>query len=226
MRHVILASAAALALLTPSVASAANLLANGGFEQTSGSFEGWGGWTFYSGGPNPLPGWTVSFGSVDVTNNQSGWSPASEGFNSLDINGWSRGEIAQTFATVIGQLYSVTFDYSRNAAAAPSPATATVSAGAGAFNVSAPYDTGLFGTVGAMRWQSGGFSFVGTGLDTIRLTATVEGNGGVFFDNISVGALTPSGAVPEPAAWAMMIVGVGLTGATLRRRRTPARVTA
>ncbi|THD65073.1 MAG: PEP-CTERM sorting domain-containing protein [Phenylobacterium sp.] len=28
--------------------------------------------------------------------------------------------------------------------------------------------------------------------------------------------------VPEPAAWALMIVGFGLTGAALRRRRTPA----
>ncbi|HZZ67493.1 MAG TPA: PEPxxWA-CTERM sorting domain-containing protein [Phenylobacterium sp.] len=35
-----------------------------------------------------------------------------------------------------------------------------------------------------------------------------------------------AGGVPEPAAWALLIVGFGLTGATLRRRRalTPARV--
>jgi hypothetical protein len=30
------------------------------------------------------------------------------------------------------------------------------------------------------------------------------------------------GGVPEPAAWALMIVGFGLTGAALRQRRTPA----
>ena len=28
----------------------------------------------------------------------------------------------------------------------------------------------------------------------------------------------PTSAVPEPATWAFMIVGFGLTGATLRRR--------
>ncbi len=33
---------------------------------------------------------------------------------------------------------------------------------------------------------------------------------------------TPAGGVPEPASWAMMIVGVGLTGAAMRRRRAGA----
>ena len=66
-----------------------------------------------------------------------------------------------------------------------------------------------------MVWKSGGFAFVGTGnVETIRLTATNGGNAGVFFDNISV-----STAVPEPATWAMMIMGFGVAGALLRRRR-------
>ena len=30
---------------------------------------------------------------------------------------------------------------------------------------------------------------------------------------------TPSGAVPEPGAWALMIAGFGLAGAALRKRR-------
>ncbi len=29
----------------------------------------------------------------------------------------------------------------------------------------------------------------------------------------------PTGAVPEPATWAMMLAGFGLVGATVRRRR-------
>ncbi|MBC7495944.1 MAG: PEP-CTERM sorting domain-containing protein [Sphingomonadaceae bacterium] len=33
-------------------------------------------------------------------------------------------------------------------------------------------------------------------------------------------AFTSNGAVPEPAAWALMIAGFGLVGASLRRRRT------
>ena len=40
------------------------------------------------------------------------------------------------------------------------------------------------------------------------------GNAGVFLDNVSV-----TGGVPEPAAWAMMLIGFSGLGALLRRRR-------
>ena len=36
---------------------------------------------------------------------------------------------------------------------------------------------------------------------------------------LSVPGLTPTGAIPEPSSWAMLIAGFGLVGATLRRRR-------
>lgn len=79
-----------------------------------------------------------------------------------------------------------------------------------------------------MRWQTGSFSFAGDGAPTtISLAATNGGNGGVFFDKISVTAdsihTTP---VPEPAMWTLMIGGLGLTGAMLRRRRALAVVRA
>jgi hypothetical protein len=38
------------------------------------------------------------------------------------------------------------------------------------------------------------------------------------------GALGGAGAVPEPASWAMLITGFGLTGAAARRRRTTAAI--
>nr|WP_310522893.1 PEPxxWA-CTERM sorting domain-containing protein [Polymorphobacter sp.] len=41
-----------------------------------------------------------------------------------------------------------------------------------------------------------------------------------YFDNVTFGASGPSvGGVPEPASWAMLIAGFGLTGAAMRRRR-------
>ncbi len=210
------AASAALALAAaPSTTLAAELLTNGSFEQIGGATpEGWGGLTYYAGGIPTIPGWTVESGSVDLTTTGSFWGPAYDGIYSLDINGWDPGRITQSFNTVIGKLYNVSFAYSRNIAGAADPATATVSAGGQTFNVVAPAD-GPFTNAGRMAWVTDGFSFVGTGAPTtLALAATNGTNGGVFFDAISVQM-----AVPEPATWAMMIGGFGLAGAALRRRR-------
>ena len=215
------AAASALAALTivaaPSTAGAVELLTNGSFEDIgTGIPEGWGGLTYYAGGPVALPGWSISTGSVDLTTSASFWGPAYDGNYSLDINGWDPGTISQSFATVIGQLYNVSFAYGRNVAGAPDPALATVSAGGATFNVSAAND-GSFGYGHHMAWKTGGFSFTGNGSPTtITLAAVTGGNGGVFFDQISVQS---AGGVPEPAAWALMISGFGMMGVMLRRRR-------
>jgi hypothetical protein len=214
-------AAAAFAAAAP--ASATNLLTNGSFDDVGAGAtpEGWGGLTYYVDGTHPghvaLPGWTVAAGSVDLTDTHTTWGPAADGEYSLDINGWDAGTIRQGLNTVVGQTYTVTFDYSRNAAGAPDPATADVSAGGQVFHVTAPNNPGLFGTGGHMLWQTGSFSFVGTGHDTLQLMATVPGNGGVFFDNVAV-----SGGVPEPATWALTICGLGMAGGALRRRRAVA----
>jgi hypothetical protein len=59
------------------------------------------------------------------------------------------------------------------------------------------------------------FAFVNflssTPFDTIEFHQT---GGGFEFDNLTVG-----GAVPEPASWAMMLVGFGAMGAAMRRRK-------
>ena len=60
----------------------------------------------------------------------------------------------------------------------------------------------------------------------VGLGYRIARTGGASVDFFSVGGdgdgpgdLQPTGAVPEPASWAMLIAGFGLTGATLRRRR-------
>ena len=42
--------------------------------------------------------------------------------------------------------------------------------------------------------------------------------------NFRVSSFTPSGAVPEPASWALMIVGFGLTGGAMRRRKPSTKI--
>jgi PEP-CTERM motif len=51
----------------------------------------------------------------------------------------------------------------------------------------------------------------------------ISTGGATAIDNLTIGV---SGAVPEPATWAMMIVGFGLIGAAARRRQSVRTVTA
>ncbi|GGD99950.1 hypothetical protein GCM10011529_02650 [Polymorphobacter glacialis] len=78
---------------------------------------------------------------------------------------------------------------------------------------------------GFQAWRSETFSFIASETaQTLRFWAD-GGPGGVppfaLLDSVSVTA-----AVPEPATWAMLVVGFGLVGATLRRRNAATTVSA
>lgn len=60
------------------------------------------------------------------------------------------------------------------------------------------------------------------GADTFDDVSEVENNprsNAWAFDILGVDGATAGNAVPEPASWAMLIAGFGLTGAAMRRRR-------
>jgi choice-of-anchor C domain-containing protein len=95
---------------------------NGSFE--SGSNPGV--FTFLPTGSTAITGWTVSAGTVDYIGTY--WQ-ASNGSRSVDLNGGSTGAISQTFPTVPGLTYNVTFDMSGNPFSGPTVKTMSVSAG-------------------------------------------------------------------------------------------------
>ena len=69
---------------------------------------------------------------------------------------------------------------------------------------------------GTQLWLNGQQSYNFLGLDGATTLYTYNGGGasGVTY------TVSQVSAAPEPATWAMLILGFGLAGATLRRRRT------
>ncbi|MFH1091844.1 MAG: choice-of-anchor C family protein [Pseudomonadota bacterium] len=91
---------------------AANLLNNPDFEQglSPGNFT-----TKGPGNPS-FPGWTINSGNIDHIN--AYWQAAS-GQGSIDLDGNSPGTISQTFASIPGARYLLTFYLAGNPDAAP-----------------------------------------------------------------------------------------------------------
>lgn len=62
----------------------------------------------------------------------------------------------------------------------------------------------------------------GEGFLSITINANPQGTGYLDLRQVKLGGLTPVSPVPEPATWAMMILGLGFIGAALRRRQKTA----
>jgi choice-of-anchor C domain-containing protein len=197
---------ALLALATTSPAFAASLITNGSFElgTTSGAFS------TASAGSTDITGWTVDSGSVDYIS--SYWA-ASDGVRSIDIAGSAIGVLSQSFATTAGKSYLVSFDLSSNPdLSAPRDLLVSIDGGA-PIVFTHPGSTGS--DAAGMNWTAQSFSFLAGGPSTM-ITFTTNGTAqnvfGPALDNVS------AVAVPEPAAWAMMLAGFGLVGGAMRRR--------
>lgn len=63
-----------------------------------------------------------------------------------------------------------------------------------------------------------GFISDGATISRVRVTASSLAQDFVAFDNITFVSAPTLSAVPEPAAWALMLGGFGLVGAAMRRR--------
>jgi hypothetical protein len=208
-----LSALAISAALVGSSASAANMLVNGGFEASSSQ-------------TTTPPGWT-NIGHTDgVISYANFGTPAYEGRNYYDIGGFGSptpgvGDgITQTVATAIGQAYQLTFGYTgENTAGVTTVLDVLVGAQTFHFTINAD-NSGLF-----LK------PFVTTTIDyvaTAALTAisfkigssTQIGYNDPLIDGVSFDvAKGGGGGVPEPATWAMMILGFGAVGTMLRTQR-------
>ena len=81
-------------------------------------------------------------------------------------------------------------------------------------------DGTLIQTISVLSPASTSYGFLREGgLQDIRGVSIYNNDGGgVVFDNLRFDVQSFGGAVPEPVTWAMMLLGFGAIGATMRRR--------
>ncbi|MBK8401160.1 MAG: choice-of-anchor C family protein [Propionivibrio sp.] len=201
--HTKLFAVVALVLAQSVSANAPNLITNGGFEDTtfSGTFDP------YSAGSGALTGWTIVTGSVDLIHTY--WTPAG-GAYSLDLSGNEDGVISQSFATVIGQRYLVSFAMAGNPDDTMDPVK-TMQVGLSQGPLWTFDTTGR--THADMGWETKSFDFIAAGTSSTLSFASLNDSAyGAALDNISVTA------IPEPESFAMFLAGLGLIAAVARRR--------
>jgi choice-of-anchor C domain-containing protein len=156
-------------------------------------------------GDTSLDGWTVDAGSVDWIGTY--W-PAQDGSMSIDMSGLDAGTLSQTFATTVGNTYTVSFYLSGNPAGPPAVKTLNVSATGGTVS-SYSFDASA-NTLSSMIWTQETYSFLATGTSTtLSFVSTTPGPFGPALDNVVVTETVPTKNDCKDGGWRTMIDGAG-----------------
>lgn len=209
VRNTLVAAACAAACGVATSAGAA-AFTNGSFElgvDPGGSFVELGA------GSTGITGWVVGGDSVDYI---GGYWQAEDGSRSVDLSGAANGSVSQTFDTLAGQSYVVNFFLAGNPDGGPAAKVAITSADGSQLQSNTFTVTGS-DSRSNMGWQAYSYNFTAATNSTTLTFASATGTAyGPALDNVSVAG------VPEPATWAMMLIGFGGLGAALRSRRRSA----
>ena len=193
---------AALALAGAAHAAGPNLVTDGTFAGSAGSY------TTVSGNGGSIGAWKVGGASVDWIG--SYWT-APGGTNSIDLDGNAPGAISQTLTGLAAGEYTVTFDLSGNPDGGDATKLVDVSLGGSPAQL-VKFTTG---TTSGMTWATETLTFnVAAGDQTLSfVSADVGGPYGAAIADVSVTA------VPEPASLGLLLAGIGMIGVMSSRRR-------
>ncbi len=205
------------------VSARANLLTNGSFENLNNTFVGDANSVDeLNSGSSVIPGW-LTVNGVPTAWIKSG-NPygigASDGLYFLDLTGYADsgayGGVSQTFATMVGDTYTVSFDlgYGGNSTSFGGPVSVKAMAG----NFSGVFTSGS-GDPRPAVWNPESFNFVASSSSTQLSIIGLSTAGGEYIGIDNASAVISPSAVPEPRSYTLLIAGlVGLIW--IRRRFT------
>lgn len=210
MKTSALAAAAAIALLVPGLAQA-QALVNGDFEASSSQTA-------------TPPGWT----NIGHTDGVIGYAvfgtPAYNGLRYYDIGGYGGATpaigdgIMQTVATTVGSSYDLTFGYSGENTAGVTTVLDVI-IGAQTFHYTIVGDnSGLFKKPFTTTTIGYTATAAATAIKFVIASSTRIGFNDPLIDGVSFSLARGGGAVPEPATWGLMILGLAGIGGLMRRR--------
>ena len=211
--------------------TSADLLVNGNFEVPVQGPPNYATFNIPA-GSTYITGWTVVQGNVDLTTTAN-YGP---GPNTLDLtsvqdidligdtagSGGVFGGLSQTFTTVVGQQYQLTFDYSHN----PGAFSATYAAQVTVADASAPANTVLNTQVsqafGPAPWVSFSMTFTANSTSSILTFIDTAGgsNGGIYLDDVSVNPVSATVA-DSGYTGAMLLLGLLSVALLAHRWRKP-----
>lgn len=184
----------------------------------NGSFETGpapGGFLNLTVGDTQITGWTVTGTSIDYIGTY--WA-AADGSRSLDLSGVGAGGVEQTFDTVAGRTYRVSFALAGNMDCGPQVKTVQVLADGGAAT-DYTFDTAGHSLPSNMGWTTQTYTFTATGATTtLAFTSQDTTNCGPALDNVVVTDVTPA-PVPATSEWGLMVLASLMGLAALHRRR-------
>lgn len=239
--YALAALAAATLVATPALA--VELVSNGGFETVTNNgsnfqvdeFNNYGtvtGWTTSaspSGNPynilfrTPIATSGNALGEYAFTGQEYLWALPSNtsdrgNFMALDGDTGVNGTFFQTLTGLVaGNTYDLTFDWATGQLASRTGVTMEgLNVQIGSLNTF--YGPIVNPDMGSTPWTQVATQFTATGTSQVLSFLAIGSPNGLppvaLLDNVSVRQ-----AVPEPATWAMMLIGFGAVGASLRRRR-------